>query len=121
MEMTFPHFVQRQDSVARSGYHAMLAVAVARQARSRTVRAIRQAETAAQQKGDAAEQRIHYFAQAGCQKVLVRGAFWRDPEIKHKSEFGVYQACSTNIKVHDLEHAATGEQLNHAGHGARKI
>ncbi len=121
MEMTFPHFAQRQDSVAQSGYQAMLAAAIARQTGSRTVRAVRQAETAVQQKGDAAEQRIHYFAQAGCRKVLVRGAFWRDPEMKHKSESGVYHAGSTNIKVHDLEHGATGEQLTHAGHGARKI
>jgi Flp pilus assembly protein TadG len=121
MEMTFPHFAQRQDSVTRSGYHAMLAAAIARQASSRTVRAIRQAETAVQQQGDAAEQRIQYFAQAGYRKVPVRGAFWRDPELKNKSESGVYHAGSTNIKVHDLEHIATGEQLTHAGHGARKI
>ena len=121
MEMTFPHFAQRQDSVAQSGYQSLLAAAIARQTGSRTVRALRQAETAVQQKGDAAEQRIHYFAQVGCPKVRVRGAFWRDPEMKHKYESGVYHAGSTNIKVHDLEHGATGEQLTHAGHGARKI
>jgi hypothetical protein len=109
MEMTFPHFAPRQDSDTRIDHKVMLAGAIARQANSRTVSAV---------PGDAAEQRIHYFAQADQLKVAVRGAFWRDIDMKPKSESGVYHAGSTNIKVRDLEDDGTGEQLNHAGHGA---
>jgi hypothetical protein len=118
MEMTFPHFAKRQDSVGRFGFDAMLATAIARQASSRTVRAVRQAELGAKAEGDAAEQRIHYFAQIGDRKMAVRGAFWRDERSEPTSERIVYQAGSINIKVRDLEDDGTGEQLNHAGHGA---
>ncbi len=118
MEMTFPHFAPRQDSDTRIDHKVMLAGAIARQANSRTVSAVRRAEAATQLPGDAAEQRIHYFAQADQLKVAVRGAFWRDIDMKPKSECGVYHAGSTNIKVRDLEDDGTGEQLNHAGHGA---
>ena len=64
MEMTFPHFAPRQDSDTRIDHKVMLAGAIARQANSRTVSAVRRAEAATQLPGDAAEQRIHYFAQA---------------------------------------------------------
>lgn len=121
MEMTFPHFAQRQDSDTRSGYKAMLAIVIARQAASRTVRAVRRAELLCEPTGDSAQQRINYFALAGRVKVAVSGAFWPYSGTNHKSESGVYHAGSSNIKVHELMHAATGEQFNRAGHGARKI
>jgi hypothetical protein len=122
MEMTFPHFAPRQDSDSWIDHKAMLATAIARQANSRTVHAVRRAEAAAQIVGDNAEQRMHYFAHADLRKVSVRGAFWRNVDVKPKSEADVYHAGSTNIKVRDLEDVGTGEQLNHAGHGAvRKL
>lgn len=122
MEMTFPHFAPHRDSDTRVDHKVILAAAFARQASSRTVHAVRRAEVAAQPLGDAAEQRMYYFAQADQLKVAVRGAFWRDIDMKPKPESGVYHAGSTNIKVRDLEDDGTGEQLNHAGHGAlRKL
>ena len=122
MEMTFPHFAARQDSAGQVGLETLLASVIARQANSQTVRAVRRAETAALAYGDDGEQRIHYFAQYGVRKTAVRGAFWRDEKSEPSSEQAVYQAGSMNIKVRDLEDDGTGEQLNHAGHGAlRKL
>ena len=118
MEMTFPHFAPRQDSVTKADHLAMLALAIARQANSQTVRAVRRAEASMLAHGDPAEQRIHYFARQGAKKMAVCGAFWRDAVRELTSEQAVYHAGSTNIKVRDLEDDGTGEQLNHAGHGA---
>lgn len=118
MEMTFPHFAVRHDSGTRPGLDDMLAVVVARQANSRTVRAVRLAETADCVGGNSAEQRICYFAQTGSPKTAVRGAFWRHIKPGPMSEQTVYQAGSTNIKVNELNEYGTGEQFNHAGHGA---
>lgn len=118
MEMTFPHFAVRHDSGTRPELDDMLAVVAARQANSRTVRAVRLAETDVQARGDSAEQRIHYFARLGPPKMAVRGAFWRDTKPEPISEQAVYQAGSTNIKVNELQDYGTGEQFNHAGHGA---
>lgn len=118
MEMTFPHFAVRHDSGTRPGLDDMLAVVVARQANSRTVRAVRLAEIAGQVGSDSAEQRICYFARIGSPKTAVRGAFWRNTKPETISEQAVYQAGSTNIKVNELNDYGTGEQFNHAGHGA---
>jgi hypothetical protein len=122
MEMTFPHFAQRQDSVGPVRLDLLLAATIARQSRSQTVRTLRRAETALRLEGDYTEQRIHYFAQSGSQKTAARGAFWRDTMPNMIAEQAVYHAGSTNIKVRDLKNDGTGEQLNHAGHGAlRKL
>ena len=118
MEMTFPHFAQRQDSDGPVCLDLLLAAAIARQSRSQTVRTLRRAETVLRPEGDYTEQRIHYFAQRGSQKAAARGAFWRNTVPNMIAEQAVYQAGSTNIKVLDLEDGGTGEQLNHAGHGA---
>ncbi len=122
MEMTFPHFAPHGDSHSRIDHEALIATVVARQANSRTVRALRRAELMGRAGGSEAEQRIHYFARRGSQKMAVRGAFWRNADKERTSEQVVYQAGSTNIKVREVEHNGTGEQLNHAGHGAlRKL
>lgn len=118
MEMTFPHFALRQDSVGQTRLETMLATAVARQANSRTVCMMRRAEGAVLAKGDPADQRIHYFAHNNSQKMAVHGAFWRESKVEPTSEPAVYQTGSTNIKVLELEEKGTGEQFNHAGHGA---
>lgn len=121
--MTFPHHALRQESVnSRFGHQAMLATAIARQANSRTVRAMRRAERIEFVPGDEVAQRIYYFAHRNEQKMAVRGAFWKNVEPKSNCESSVYQADLANLKVRDLEVEATGEQLNHAGHGAlRKL
>jgi hypothetical protein len=118
MEMTFPHFALAHDSASRADHCALLATAIARQANSRTVRVVRRAEAGGYEVGSDAEQRLHYFACRGAQKVPVRGAFWSDFAPKQTSEQAVYQADSTYIKVREIEESATGEQFNHAGHGA---
>jgi hypothetical protein len=118
MEMTFPHFALRQDSVSPNRLDAMLATVIARQANSRTVRTMRRAEKTVLAGGDAAEQRIHYFAYKETQEMAVRGAFWRDTKQQPTSEQAVYQAGSNNVKVLELKQYGTGEQFNHAGHGA---
>jgi hypothetical protein len=122
MEMTFPHFAPRQDSVGQTGHRTMLAAIIAQQANSQTVRVVRRAELAGGPSGDAAAQRINYFARPGAHNMLVRGAFWRNIEREPTSEQAVYQAGSTNIKVLAVEAIQAGDQLNHAGHGAlRKL
>lgn len=119
MEMTFPHSAMRQDSVTgRHDHKAMLAVAIARQANSRTVRALRQAEGKAVPGDDIVGDRIHYFAHAVGQEMAVRGAFWRDVTPEPTSEPAVYQAALAYIKEQSLNPDSTGEKLNHAGHGA---
>jgi hypothetical protein len=121
MEMTFPHHALRKDSVCgRLDHKALLSAAIAQQANSRTVRALRQAEQVPTDDGDEVAQRIHYFALHDGQKAAVRGAFWRNVDHREKSEPVVYQAGSANFKDQRLEHEATGEQLNHAGHGTSR-
>jgi hypothetical protein len=121
MEMTFPHHALRQDSVGGpKDYRTLLAVVIARQANSRTVHALRQAESASSSTSDAVDQRMHYFSGQDGQKVTVRGAFLRGAAAKPNTELDVYQAGSRNIKVQPLENQSTGEQLNHAGHGASR-
>jgi hypothetical protein len=119
MEMTFPHHALRQDSViGRTDHKAMLAVAIARQANSRTVRALRRVEQGAAADVDQMAQRVHYFARGDGENKSARGAFWRDFETQPTCERPVYQADLANIKDVALVSEATGEQLNHAGHGA---
>ena len=121
MEMTFPHKAARQDSViGRIDHNAMFAAVMSRQANSRTVRALRQAEHTQLVPGDNAEQRIHYFANHTCQKTAACGAFWGNARTKQNFESSVNQADSTNIKDHELNNGMTGEQLNLAGHGASR-
>lgn len=121
MEMTFPHHALRQDSAnGRFDHKAMLAAAIARQANSRTVRALRRAERIPADDGDEVGQRIHYFAHHDEQKMAVRGAFWRDVCREAKNEAAIYQSDSVNFKDQQLDHQATGEQLNHAGHGTSR-
>lgn len=121
MEMTFPHHAQRQDSVtSRFDHKAMLTKAIARQANSQTVRALRRAERLPADDRDEVVQRIHYFADHDGQKMAVRGAFWRDAEPEQSCEPVVYQADSANFKDQQLDQEATGEQLNHAGHGTSR-
>jgi hypothetical protein len=119
MEMTFPHHSLRQDPVtSRNETKAILATVAARQADSRTVRILRQAERGGLPHGNDAEQRIRYFAKQDVQKMAVRGAFWRHTEVKPNAELDVYQSGSVYFKDQYLDHASTGEHLTLAGHGA---
>lgn len=121
MEMTFPHTALSQDSVDRKNdYVAMLAMASARQANSRTVRAVRQAANGMEASGDFITRRINFFATKDRAKVAVCGAFWQKNNAEPMCEADVYQSDSGYIKDHQLEDEATGVQLTHAGHGVSR-
>lgn len=121
MEMTFPHHALRQDSDSRRFDHkAMIAVATKRQANSRTVRALRRAEFGSLANRDQMGQRIHYFATGNDSEPKVSGAFWSDRATEPTCERTVYQAALVNIKDDWVDRQATGEQFNHAGHGASR-
>lgn len=120
MEMTFPHPVSRPEYEARHGHRAMLATAIARQANGRTARLVSMAGRG-DSSGDAIVQRIHYFGS----KLGIKRPFGpfsatrRTQETgQAKYEIGVYQDASRNSKAHDANGDGTGEQFNHAGHGA---
>lgn len=117
MEMTFPHSDLRQEpATGHKDYKAMLAAVVARQTNSRTVRALRRAERLTMSDNHV-DRCIHYFAQNDVEEMPVSGAFWASSEPVSKSESAVYQAGSTNIKDHELNHVGTGDQSNLVGHG----
>lgn len=121
MEMTFPHTAPRQDSVDRKNdYVAMLAMASARQANSRTVRAVRRAANGMEASGDFITRRINFFATKDRAKVAVCGAFGQKNKAEPMCEADVYQSDSGYIKDHHLQDKATGVQLTHAGHGVSR-
>ncbi|MBL0925697.1 MAG: hypothetical protein IBJ12_14685 [Sphingomonadaceae bacterium] len=121
MEMTFPHQALRQDSVShRFDHKAIIAVAMKRQANSRTVRALRRAEFGVPANRDQMGQRIHYFGCGNGSEAKVSGAFWSDGSAEPTCERTVYQAALVNVKDDRVDRRATGEQLNHAGHGASR-
>lgn len=120
MEMTFPQFLPRADNAMRTSIAMILATVTARQASSRTASVVRRQMVQLGKTGDAAMQRIRYFAHPAGQGSPVCGAFWQDSVSEVKREQPVYQAGSMNIKVRDLLMGATGEQFNHAGHGVMR-
>jgi hypothetical protein len=121
MEMTFPCPLLREDSIDdRIARQTILSIAASRQANSRTVHTLRQAERTLQADGKGNAERIHYFAHHANRKTAVRGAFWRNCKHKTTYEPTVYQAALVNIKHYDLDNEGTGEQFNHAGHGASR-
>lgn len=118
MEMTFPHAALRQETENRRTDHdSLLAAVIARQANSWTVLALRQAERKSILADNHIDRRIHFYAHMDAEKMPVPGAFWENSEWASISESAVYQAGSTNIKDHDLNHVGTGEQSNLEGHG----
>ena len=91
-----------------------------RQAKSRTVRALRRAATGSVPVGDNVAQRIEYFASTNSNKAMVCGAFWQAVNVEPKCEATVYQSDSGYIKDHLLKEIPTGVQLTHAGHGVSR-
>ncbi len=127
--MNFPHPALRQTAVHhRHDHRAMLAAAIARQANSRTARAMAMVgsttHTATDAKRDTVDQLIHYFGSGDQSANPPFGAFFtaNGPEQTDEPivEQNVYQNASTNIKAHDLNDDGTGEQSNNAGHGATR-
>ena len=121
MEMSFPHHALRKFAETTSDSRgSVLDAARARQAKSRTVRALHRAEHGNAADGDELAARIHCFAAEPDAEIAVRVSFWQETEGEKMDEDSVYQAASANIKDQPLSPSETGTELNLAGHGAEK-
>jgi hypothetical protein len=121
MEMSFPHQALRKHAESSVESHeSVLDAARARQAKSRTVRALRRAEHGNTAEGDNLAGRIHCFAVEPDPEIAVRGSFWQKTETAKMNEEPVYQSASVNIKDQMLSPSGTGPESNLAGHGAEK-
>ena len=128
--MTFPHRATGQKTVTcRADHQALLASAIMRQANSLTARAMMLAQSnnddSTVPERDAFEQRIHYFGSHEEGDQSASGPFSSAHRLQctgqTECESGVYQNASANIKTNDVDGYGTGEQFNHAGHGASRI
>ncbi len=121
MEMNFPHHALRQDSdISPKAVKSVLEAARLRQANSRTVQVLHQAEQGGAPEPDALAARIQCFTAHPESKLPVRGAFWQQIDPEKTDEASVYQAASVNIKDQLLPVDETGTELTLAGHGAGK-
>lgn len=121
MEMNFPHHALRQDSdISRKDRQSALDAARLRQANSRTVRFLHQADQGGASEPDNLAARIHCFAAAPNAERAVGGSFWQKSVPEKTNEPSVYQTALGNIKAHLLPIDATGTELTLAGHGAGK-
>jgi hypothetical protein len=121
MEMNFPHHALRQDSdISRKDRQSALDAARLRQANSRTVRFLHQADQGGAAERDDLAARIHCFAAAPNAERAVGGSFWHKSGPEKTNELSVYHTALGNIKAHFLPIDATGTELTLAGHGAGK-
>jgi hypothetical protein len=121
MEMNFPHHALRQDSdISRKDRQSALDAARLRQANSRTVRFLHQADHGRAPEPDDLAARIHCFAAAPNAERAVGGSFWHKSGPEKTNEPSVYHTALGNIKAHLLPIDATGTELTLAGHGAGK-
>lgn len=118
--MSFPHHALRKFAESPSdSRRSVLDAARARQAKSRTVRALNQAEHGNTTDGDDLAARIQCFSAEPDADIAVRGAFWQKEETTNMHEDPVYQSGSVNIKHDPLSAFGTGTDSNFAGHGAK--
>ena len=121
MEMNFPHHALRHDSdINPKDRKSALDAARLRQANSRTVRFLHQAEQSGAPEPDELAARIQCFAanpNAGC---AVGGSFLQETDPEKAHEPNIYHAALVNIKDQLLTIDATETELNLAGHGAKK-
>ena len=124
MEMTFPHPVKR--GVTRHSCRAVLAAAIARQANTRTARAVL---TATQfPNTDCSEnvlnKRILYFGSQNLERSSVFGPFWAARRSQDTADANyescVYQDGSMNNKARDLIGVQSWKQFVKPGHGASR-
>jgi hypothetical protein len=121
MEMNFPHHALRQDSdISRKDRQSALDAARLRQANSRTVRFLHQADQGGAAEPDDLAARIHCFAAAPNAERAVGGSFWHKSGPEKTNEPSVYHTALGNIKAQLLPIDATGTKLTLAGHGAGK-
>ena len=121
MEMNFPHHALRQDSdISRKDRQSALDAARLRQANSRTVRFLHQADQCGAPEPDDLAARIHCFAAAPNAERAVGGSFWQKSGPEKTDKPPVYQTALGNIKGHLLPIDVTGTELPLAEHGAGK-
>ncbi len=121
MEMNFPHHALRQDSdISRKDRQSALDAARLRQANSRTVRFLHQADKGGAPEPDNLAARIQCFAAAPNAERAVGGPFWQKSGPEKTDKPPVYQTALGNIKGGLLPIDATGTELTLAGHGAGK-
>jgi hypothetical protein len=121
MEMNFPHHALRQDSdISRKDRQSALDAARLRQANSRTVRFLLQADQGGAREPDDLAARIQCFAAAPNAERAMGGPFWQKSGPEKTDKPPVYQTALGNIKGRLLPIDATGTELTLAGHGAGK-
>jgi hypothetical protein len=121
MEMNFPHHALRHDSdISRKDRQSALDAARLRQANSRTVRFLHQADQGGAREPDDLAARIQCFAAAPNAERAMGGPFWQKSGPEKTDKPPVYQTALGNIKAHLLPIDATGTELTLAGHGAGK-
>ncbi|MEY3916394.1 MAG: hypothetical protein RLZZ103_1894 [Pseudomonadota bacterium] len=121
MEMNFPHNALRHDSdISQKDRQSALDAARLRQANSRTVRFLHQADQGGAPEPDDLAARIQCFAAAPNAERAVGGPFWQKSRPEKTDKPPVYQTALGNIKGRLLPIDATGTELTLAGHGAGK-
>jgi hypothetical protein len=121
MEMNFPHNALRHDSdISQKDRQSALDAARLRQANSRTVRFLHQADQGSATEPDDLAARIQCFAAAPNAERAVGGPFWQKSRPEKTDKPPVYQTALGNIKGRLLPIDATGTELTLAGHGAGK-
>jgi hypothetical protein len=98
----------------------VLDAARARQAKSRTVRAMRLAAHGNINDGSGLAARIQCFAAEPNPDIEVCGSFWQKTAPAEMNEDPIYHSTSANNKNHILPLSRTGPELNLKAHGAEK-
>ena len=121
MEMNFPHrAMSTHPDLSEENRESVLEAARARQAKSRTVRAMRLAAHGNINDGGGLAARIQCFAAEPNPDIEVRGSFWQKTAPAEMNEDPIYHSTSANNKNHILPLSRTGPELNLKAHGAEK-
>jgi hypothetical protein len=121
MEMNFPHHALRKDpDINPKDRKSVLDAVRLRQANSRTVQFLHQAEQGGALEPDVLAARIQCFAANPNASFAVGGSFWQGTDPEKTYEPNIYHAALVNIKDQLLTIDATETELTHVGHGAEK-
>ena len=121
METNFPHrAMSTPPDLSKESSGSVLEAARARQAKSRTVRAMRLAAHGNINDGGGLAAPIQCFAAEPNPDIEVRGSFWQKTAPAEMNEDPIYHSTSANNKNHNLSPSRTGPELNLKAHGAEK-
>jgi len=121
MEMNFPHrALSTHPDHPMENRDSVLEAARTRQAKSRTVRAMRLAAHGNINDGGGLAARIQCFAAEPNPDVEVRGSFWQKTAAAEMHEEFIYHNTSATNEDHILSPSRTGPELNLKAHGAEK-